>query len=214
MFYPFSLKTAGLAASLFLVSGLNSAGAITLSIDFDPLTAGIQDTLTVSPSGSFGLEVVISDVDPATTNIQGYEFDLDFDPAILSATSVIEGDFLLGEFGTFVIEEDLVSPDVNFALIALGASTHGASGVLAFIGFDVIGTGAVTLTLNNVLLGDSAIPANEIPVTTLNGATVTAASNPPPPPNPSPVPAPSTGLLLALGLAGLWRSRAQSKTVR
>ncbi|MFZ1827688.1 MAG: cohesin domain-containing protein [Candidatus Competibacteraceae bacterium] len=205
-------KAACLASTLLLLSGLNPAGAITLSVDLDPVAAGIQSALTVSPLGSFIADVVISGIDTATTNLQGFEFDLDFNPAILSATLVTEGNFLFGEFGTFIIEEDFAPPDVNFAVVALGTSTHGASGVLASIGFNVIGTGAVTLSLHDVLLADSSIPANEILVTTLNTAAVTVSTNPPPPPpNPSPVPAPPTVLLLALGLAGLWSSRLKSK---
>ena len=150
----FSPKAACLASTLLLLSGLNPAGAITLSVDLDPVAVGIQNALTVSPSGHFIADVVISGIDTATTNLQAFEFDLDFDPAILSATLVTEGNFLFGEFGTFIIEEDFAPPDVNFAVVALGTSTHSASGVLASIGFNVIGTGAVTLSLNDVLLAD------------------------------------------------------------
>jgi hypothetical protein len=179
-----------------------------VSVDLDPDMAGVQSVLTVAPGDSFQVDVVISGV----TNLAGFEFDLDFDSTVFEAVSVVSGGFLPTTLlPPIVIEDNISAPDVNFAEAALSFLVSpllpGASGagVLATIGFDVLpGAPQISslLALSDVLLSQpTGTPVQGFnPTNGLRDATVTVVAD-------STVPVPATGLLLALGLAGLLASR-------
>ena len=174
-----------LAAALFLLVGGTTASAVPIiSVDMDPTTPGIQSSLTVTPTTTFDVDVVITGVDAPGLN--GFEFDLDFDSAILSAMSVVDGGFHLAP--VFVVQDIVGLSAVEFAAVTLGPLGAVGSGILASITFDAIGIGSSLLALNNVIL--AAPFAVEIALGGINDGTIHVAS----------VPEPAAGLLLALGL--------------
>lgn len=163
-----------------------------VSIDLDPDTAGIQSVRSVIPPTSFSVDVVISGVDVLET-LNAFELDVAFDPAILDPTSVVSGGFLLAP--VFTVQMVLGALEVEFAEVTLLPFGASGSGVLATIGFDVIGVGTSVLDLNDVIL--SAPFGVEITPVTLNDGELNA------------IPEPATILLFGTGLAALvgWRYR-------
>ncbi len=80
-----------------------------VSMDMDTTTAGIQNSIDVTMGSSFEVGVWVSDVE--SPGIDTFEFDVDFDSSIVSATSVVDGGFLNGPVIWF--ENDISAPDVN-----------------------------------------------------------------------------------------------------
>lgn len=160
-----------LAAALAVISpGLAKAVPI-VSVDTDPSTAGVQTSLEVNPGDMFSVDIVISGVEASST-LNAFELDLGFDPAILMATGVVDGGFLLAP--SIVVQIDLTPPEVMFAeatLLPIGAV---GSGVLASIGFTALTAGVSLLGLNDVVL--SAPFGVPIAVDAVNDGSVTVRS--------------------------------------
>jgi hypothetical protein len=180
-----------LSVVILLALVVGGAGAVhaspILSVDTDPSTAGIQSTSDLSAVTSFSIDIVISDVDP-TAPLNGFEFDLDFDSALLTAVSVIDGGFLLDP--VFVVQNNLGVTSVEFAEVTLLPTGASGSGILATIAFDVIGDGTSVLDLNDVLL--SAPFGVPIATAGIFDGTVSVGGNP--------IPEPSAALLFGAGL--------------
>lgn len=175
------------------------ANAVSLSVDLDPGTPGVQSTRNVAPGANFDVDILISDV----ANLNVYEFDLDFG-SILQATGVTSGGFLPAPLflPPEVIEADIAAPDVNFTETVIGPGGATGSGRLATIGFFASTTGVTTLTLNDVVL--LAPFAGPIPQPSLNNATVTISAPT------GTVPEPESFLLFAAGLLGVLIRRRTS----
>lgn len=188
------ILSAVIAAFIFLTS--SSALALPIvSVDVDPLTPGIQSAFQAIIGNPLTVDVVISGVD-ASEPLNAFEFDLDFDPAILTPLSVVAGGFLLAP--VFVVENNIAAPDVNFAGVTLAASGNVGAGILATIQFDIVGFGTTVLDLNDVIL--SAPFGSSITVGSINDGNVMAT------------PEPATFLLVGAGLAGIAvYSRQRSK---
>jgi len=130
------------------------------------------------------------------TDLFAFGFDIGFDPAVLSATSVTEGALFSGvgiSFSTGFI--DNTTGMITFIGDSLSGPGPGLSmdGTLATVHFTAIGPGGSAIDLANVILLDSN--GNDILVTN-TGAVVTAAT----------VPEPSTwGLFMASLIAVLAR---------
>jgi hypothetical protein len=140
-----------------------------------------QATISIDPTSqttSTGTVVTI-DVDIANvTNLYAYQFDLTFNPSVLTAVSSSEGSFLTtGGNSTFFIPgtnnnvDGVVSATADTILSAVPGVN--GSGELAVFTFDAIGKGLSTLGFENVMLLDSSF--NSISNTT-TGATVTVGS--------------------------------------
>lgn len=166
-----------------LLLGAASAGAsaaAVLSVSASPNPAIVGSTVDLS--------VLIDDI----SDLYGYQFSLSFDPSVLRATAVTEGDFLAGGGATSPGYEgiDNATGTVSYVyntLLGPGAGVSG-SGTLAHIRFDVIGIGSTPLTFGDALFLDShtADIAVRIESTPLQA-----------------VPEPATYLMMGVGLVGL-----------
>ena len=175
--------------AILLLTGPVTVWAIPIvSVDVDPTTPGIQTSIIVSPSTSFAVDIVIAGVD-STAPLNGFEFDLSFDPSILTATSVADGGFLLPP--VFVVQSIIGAMIVEFAEVSLLPAGASGAGVLATIMFDAIDPGTSALDLNNVLL--TAPFGLEIPTESVNDGSVTVQGA-------TAVPEPGTLLLFGSGL--------------
>ncbi|GJL65048.1 MAG: hypothetical protein NPIRA05_00190 [Nitrospirales bacterium] len=170
--------------------------AVSLSLDVDPSTAGIQSSRTVVIGNPVSVDVVVSDL---TDTLQGFEFDVDYNPSVLTATSVVSGGFLPTPL---VIENDVVPPDVNFAEVNLGVSTAMGNGVLTSMAFNTVGLGTSSLLLSDVILSGVTGPGNifEITPVTFEDGSITVDDGG----DVAPIPEPATVLLFGTGLAGLF----------
>jgi hypothetical protein len=183
-----------------LVAGLTVAAVPLASVAAPILSIEINPS-PVTVGESFLVDVTIT----AATNLSGFRFDLSYDP-VVTATAVTIGDFLpklvVPGFGSLspTIVEDGLTPEVSFAAVGgLGAT---GDGLLAQIAFNAVAAGTSELSLDNIRL--SAPFGTEIPVGDVNNATVTVTAD-------TPVPTPASGLLLAVGVAGLLACRRRRR---
>jgi general secretion pathway protein D len=181
------LVASAMLAAVACVATMVDAGASPLPI------VGVHAS---APTAAVG-DTVVVDVDiTGVTDLYAFQFDLQFDPALLSFTggASTEGAFLPGGGTTFFIAgTDYGSGAVTATadtLIGVVAGVSG-SGILATFSFTAIAAGVSTLTLANVFLLDSDL--NTIAFTTAN-ASVSVQQG-------TALTEPSTLLLLALALA-------------
>ena len=156
-----------------------SAGTISL----------LPSSQTLSVGGSTSINVNVAGL----TDLYAFQFDVIFNPAILSAVSITEGS-LFSSVGVFFSPGTIDNTAGTITFIGDSLSGPGpgisANGVLAQVLFNAIGPGSSNLALSNVVLLDSGL--NDI-AATASGATVTVTSTP----------EPSTTALLCVGLAAL-----------
>jgi general secretion pathway protein D len=182
------------ALCLVLFLGLCARPAVAL-----PLVS-VQPALgVVGPGDSFFLDINISSVQ----DLFGFQFDLLYDPSVLTANAIVEGSFLASAGDTFFLPGtiDNIAGTVALTANALIGMIPGATGggTLARLNFTAKSTGTSIVDLSNLLLvgvmADSSL--SEIPGTT-QGTTVTVAST---------VPEPGSVVLVGTGLVAAWRSR-------
>lgn len=118
-------------------------------------------------------------------DIFAYQFDVHFDPVLLSITAVSEGSFLPGFGSTFFIPGaiDNSTGSVTFTsgtLIGGGAGANGA-GTLALLSVNPLRAGSATLQLQNVALLDSSL--NDILSTNVTGVITIGGISSVPEPN-------------------------------
>jgi general secretion pathway protein D len=172
-----------------------------LSVSAAPILSIEPPSQGVRPGQSFSLDVHITGV----TDLYAFQFDLAFNPAVLSAGSITEGAFLpSGGVTSFIPGTiDNTAGSITFTADTLIGAIPGVSGsgIFATIDFQALALGTSAITLSNVILLDSNLA--EITVNTVDGNVSVSA-----------VPEPSPTLLLALGLAGVlgyrWRQRVQA----
>jgi cohesin domain-containing protein/PEP-CTERM motif-containing protein len=150
---------------------------------------------SVTVGNTFSLDVSVS----SAVDLFGYDFELGFNPLVLSVNSVSEGSFLgSGGDATFFVPGTINNPAGSVSLT--GNTLIGAiagvtgSGTLATISFTAVGPGSSAVNLLNVTLLDSSLSGI---ATTVQNGLVTAGDTQ----VPGPVPEPSTFLLIASGLA-------------
>ncbi len=110
---------------------------------------------TAIPGDTVTLDIDISNV----SDLYAFQFDLGFDPSVLSATAITEGAFLPGGGSTLFIPGtiDNVVGTIAFTadtLISLLPGVTG-SGTLATVQFNASALGTSAITLSNVFLLDS-----------------------------------------------------------
>ena len=103
----------------------------------------------------FTLDLMVEDV----TDLSGWQADIAFNPAVLSAVSVTEGDFLSKNGGSTFFQEGNINNTTGeiTGLIAARTTSGGVSGtgVLLSITFEAQATGEDLLRFRNVKLGQS-----------------------------------------------------------
>jgi len=122
---------------------------------------------------SFTVNVQVTGI----TDLYAFQFDLSFDPAILSAVSITEGPFLPGGGTTFFIPGtiDNIGGHITFTADTLVGAIPGVtgSGTLATATFSVNTVGTSAVSPGNVILLDSSLGG--ITATIQNGSISTVA---------------------------------------
>lgn len=151
----------------------------------------------VQVGDTFTLDVLVEQV----PDLYAFQFDLAFDPTLVQAGAVMEGDFLsAGGRATFFLPGaiDNIAGTVSFTantLVGPGPVVSG-DGIVVHLTFNALAPGHSDMTFGNVILLDSSLA--ELATTAIDGAIVVTA-----------VPEPASAALFGLGLAalaaGAWR---------
>ena len=115
----------------------------------------------VSIGETFTLDLIIEDV----VDLAGWQLDIEFNTAVLSAVSVSEGDFLLKEGGqTLFLAGNIDNADGKITAVSaafLGIGDISGTGVLFSVTFEAKAAGEGRIKLHNVKLG--SIDRDDIP---------------------------------------------------
>lgn len=167
-------------------------GAGTRPATASPIIRIQPSSSTVTTGSFFDVFVEISPV----TDLFAYQFDITFDPAIVSAVSISEGPFLATGGSTFFIPGsiDNTAGTITFTANSLLGALSGVTGngTLADVQFSALSEGTSVIALSNVQLLDSTL--NDISVTTADGTVGVSRV---------PVPEPGTFSILLAGLSVL-----------
>ena len=143
-----------------------------VSIDLDPNTTGIQDTLIVTPSTEFEVDMVLN---TGVNNVGGMEAGLSFDASQLECTGVVvrdgSGDLFDGGFPAGIPVIDNVAGTVSVSGIVAPYDpgyVNGEGAVFTYT-FHCTAEGYADIDPTNVLIADA--DAQPIPAE-VNGATV------------------------------------------
>jgi hypothetical protein len=164
-------------------------------------SAAVADTVSLQPVSTISIvgSPLTLDVNVAgLTDLYAFQFDVIFDPAVLSAISITEGS-LFSSVGVFFSPGiiDNTAGTITFIGDSLSGPGPGISldGTLAQILFNAIGPGSSSIDLANIVLLDSGL--NDI-AATASGAAVTVNSTPEPA-----TAAMLAGVLAAIAIIGL-----------
>lgn len=184
-----TLRWAGRTVWLVLVLSISGVSVATPIFGISP---ALTDTTV---GGFFDVTIDITTV----TDLYAYQFDLDFDPLVLSAVSIDEGQFLLSGGTTFFLPGliDNALGLISFTANSLIGALPGVSGdgSLALVRFLAISPGSSSINLSGVALLDSSL--TDIASSTAGGRVVVSAV----------VPEPGSALLAALGLLAMIGAR-------
>jgi len=169
-----------LGAALLLLPAALARAAPVVAVDADPSTPGVQTTVTVPQGLPFDVDVVVSGVE-APQSVRYFEFQLSFDPLLLTPVAAVNGGFLPDE-DLFFFDATLGASTVSVSagLVGIDSGVRG-SGTLARLTFAAAAPGSSPLDLHDVEL---RAPLSPLPLP-LGGvedgsATVTPAAAPVP----------------------------------
>lgn len=173
----------GLTAAAFALVTLAAASGASaqearVRLEVPPGVIGVEDP-------PFTVDVVVEDI----VNIGGFQFDLHFDPSVLTFVNVEMGPFLGSSGRRVECLDPRVGPEyVQFVCVTLGALPPGAdgSGVLATVTFDPASPGTSPLRLERVII--ARLDGERIPATDEDGSISVAL--PPGPETPAPADTP------------------------
>lgn len=164
-----SKQMKAMTAALFALLAVAHASAASISVVGPVSNPNVNDT--------FDVDIDVSSI----SDLYAFQFDLAFDPSLVSAVSITEGAFLPGGGTTFFIPGTI--DNVGGTITANADSLIGAipgvtgSGTLVQIQFTAIAPGTSALTLQNITLLDSTLTDITASATvdngsvTINGAT-------------------------------------------
>ncbi|HEY5639967.1 MAG TPA: cohesin domain-containing protein [Dehalococcoidia bacterium] len=157
------IAIAGVTAATLLFRGPSLAGGSISSVDIDTdITASPANTATflgsteTCASISNGASLTIDVVMKSTLGnvVEGFQFTLNYDPAILRITALDNVMLLYSGGGTVPFDFSDAVPDTsgtfNASFADFGPNSEGGNGVLSRITIQAIGTGTSALTLSGV----------------------------------------------------------------
>ena len=158
--FPVTLK---MGINILLVAVYEGGGTWSGFFGFEPGTEytaanpGVSYTFSKTPihtGDTFTLDIGANDF----FDLAGWQFDIDFDPVILEAINVTEGDFLKASGGTTFFQTGTINNASGriTGFTAARTSTGGVSGTgtLLQVTFRAKARGETALTLQNVEFGD------------------------------------------------------------
>jgi general secretion pathway protein D len=164
---------------------------------------GTISTLPFSPTVSVGGSTSVNVNVAGLTDLYAFQFDVVFNPAVLSALSITEGT-LFSSVGVFFSSGTIsnTAGTITFIGDSLSGPGPGVSldGTLAQIVFSALSPGSSSIGLSNVILLDSNL--SDIPASVVSGSVDVTG-----------VPEPNSAMLLlgALTLLGLVRHRFRAR---
>jgi general secretion pathway protein D len=165
----------------------------TLRAFADAIVSIDPSSLNLPAGQTFSVDVSI----PNVADLFAFQFDLGFDPTVLSATGITEGSFLSGGGATFFIPGtiDNTLGTISFTANTLLGNVPGVTGrgILAIANFAALASGTSPVNLSNVIVLDSNL--SDIPFSTAGGSVTVASS--------TAIPEPSSLLLFTSGLLSL-----------
>jgi hypothetical protein len=163
-----------------------------------PIISVQPDPTTVGANSSFFLDIDIAGV----TDLYSYQFDLFFDPAILTATDIVNGGFFADGDSFFIPGTiDNLLGTISFTANVLVGPVIGVdgSGTLARVSFTSKSSGTSAVGVTSVVLFDSVDPDPFSADVQDARVTVTADA--------TPVPEPTSVVLVGSALVTMWRKR-------
>jgi len=170
-----------LATAVLFVAAAAFAGPV---VSIQPATESVQ------AGGSFSVNIMVSGI----TDLYAFQFDIGFDPTILSATEVTEGAFLPMGGSTFFLPPTVnngsgqILGTADSLLTAISGVS--GSGVLATIEFHGVGGGTSAINILNGIFLDSSLSG--IAETTQNGSAKVSGT-----------PEPASALLAGCAMVGI-----------
>ena len=186
---PWLGRLIGLAGVACLLAAGPARALPVLAVDMDPGSPGIQATRSVALGSTVTIDLVAQDF-TAIEPLQAFELDLDFAPAVLSASAMSVVGFLVTP--VFEVERTIGVASVALAAATLGPSGASGTGVLVSITFEAFGPGTSPLDLRDVLL---SAPFGEPIDALVSDGSITV------------VPEPSALVLVCAGLIGMHARR-------
>lgn len=159
------MKSRVMVCVMALLSCLFMAYPVSATTD---TVVSINAPTTGHAGNDFSIDVVVS----PGTNIAGGQFNLSYNPSLVTFNGITEGNlfkqngaltyFMQGQTGYGTIN--------NVAAVILGAGQSvSTSGIMATVHFTAISSGVCTFTLTNVIVGDTN--GQSVPIIVNNGQT-------------------------------------------
>ncbi|HEY2779809.1 MAG TPA: cohesin domain-containing protein [Steroidobacteraceae bacterium] len=158
-----------------LAFGLGFAAFLAIVGDANAADLSVVAPASVTAGSEFTVDVNIS----GAADLYGYQFDLGFNPSVLSTVSVSEGSFLASGGSTFFIPGTL--DNVNGSVAATANTLENpvpgvsGSGNLVVVTFEALTNGVSAIAVSAVELIDSAF--NSIDSTAISGSVTVASSS-------------------------------------